>query len=267
MKTNKTEIEKLVSLLKRLRSADGCPWDKEQTLDSLVPFIIEEAYEVIAAIDERSFPSIKEELGDLLFQIVFASRIAEEAGQFDLNDVIAESHEKMIRRHPHVFGDKTAKDSAEVLMHWAEIKRQEKKGKPATDGLLSDVPDVLPALMRAHKVSQEAARAGFDWTDVPAVIDKLDEEISEFKKAVNDKDPLAIEEELGDILFTLVNVSRHLDANPENALRKTIGKFITRFHHIEQAVEKQGGAISQTPLAALEALWQEAKRKEKDREP
>jgi ATP diphosphatase len=152
-------------------------------------------------------------------------------------------------------------------MHWAEIKRQEKKGKPATDGLLSDVPDVLPALMRAHKVSQEAARAGFDWTDVPAVIDKLDEEISEFKKAVNDKDPLAIEEELGDILFTLVNVSRHLDANPENALRKTIGKFITRFHHIEQAVEKQGGAISQTPLAALEALWQEAKRKEKDREP
>ncbi len=265
MKANKTEIEKLVSLMARLRSDEGCPWDKEQTLDSLVPFIIEEAYEVIAAIDENAFPSIKEELGDLLFQIVFASRIAEEAGQFDLYDVIAESHEKMIRRHPHVFGDKTAKDSAEVLQHWAEIKKEEKRGKPVAQGLLSDVPDVLPALMRAHKVSHKAARAGFDWTDVAGVLGKLDEEIAEFKKAVNDKDPSSVEEELGDILFTLVNVARHLDADPENALRKTIGKFITRFHHVEQAVREQGNDISQTPMTELEALWQEAKGKEKRR--
>lgn len=259
----KTEIEKLVSLMARLRAADGCPWDREQTLDSLVPFIIEEAYEVIAAIDENAFPSIKEELGDLLFQIVFASRIAEESGQFDLNDVIAESHEKMLRRHPHVFGDKTAKNSAQVLKHWAEIKEEEKKGRHGGRGLLSDVPDVLPALMRAHKISGKAAKAGFDWTDTISVLDKLDEEIAEFKKAVNDKDPLAVEEELGDILFTLVNVARHLDTNPENALRKTIGKFIARFHHVEQAVEERGGDISQTPMAALEALWQEAKRKER----
>ncbi|MBI5235063.1 MAG: nucleoside triphosphate pyrophosphohydrolase [Deltaproteobacteria bacterium] len=265
MKADKTEIAKLVSLMKRLRSADGCPWDKGQTLDSLVPFIIEEAYEVIAAIDEKSFPSIKEELGDLLFQIVFASRIAEEAGRFDLNDVIAESYEKMIRRHPHVFGDKTAKDSAEVLRRWSEIKREEKKGKPFAHGLLSDVPSSMPALMRAHKVSHKAAKAGFDWIDVAGALDKLDEEIDEFKKAVNDKDPSTIEEELGDILFTLVNVARHLDANPENALRKTIGKFITRFHHVEQAVQEQGKDISETPMAALEALWQEAKGKEKGR--
>lgn len=259
MDSRSMDIEKLVTLMARLRGTDGCPWDREQTLESLVPFIIEEAYEVIAAIDERSDDALKDELGDLLFQIIFATRITAETGRFNLADVIDHSFDKMVRRHPHVFGEAKADTAAEVLRHWAEIKKAERKGHKDI-GALSGVPEVLPALLRAHKISQKAAKVGFDWKDTAQVIEKLDEEVAEFKAAVKANDAANIEEELGDILFTLVNVSRFMQVNPEDALRKTIGKFITRFHHVEAAIIANGGEIADASMDEMERLWQEAKK-------
>lgn len=253
------EIEKLVTLMERLRAPDGCPWDREQTLESLVPFIIEEAYEVVSAIDAKDPVEIKEELGDLLFQIIFCTRITDETKAFDLADVIDASYEKMVRRHPHVFGDSKAGTSEEVLKRWAEIKKDEKKEKKIKEGYLEGIPEVLPALLRAHKVSQKAARAGFDWKDISEVMDKLAEETEEFRKAVEEKDTAGMEEELGDLLFTMVNVGRFLEVNPEDALRKTIGKFITRFHHIEKSLNEKGADLSSAPMEEMERLWQEAK--------
>ncbi|MEK7773490.1 MAG: nucleoside triphosphate pyrophosphohydrolase [Deltaproteobacteria bacterium] len=263
MDGKKSDMKKLTSLMERLRGPGGCPWDREQTLPSLVPFIIEEAYEVVSAIDSGSFEPVKEELGDLLFQIIFVSRITEEAGRFGLSDVIEGSYEKMVRRHPHVFGDKEAQTPEEVLRQWAEIKKEEKKGEGAKTGCLSGVPEVLPALLRAHKISQKAARAGFDWKDVNEVLEKFNEESDEFKEALKNKDAAGVEEELGDLLFTVVNISRFLDVNPEDALRKTIGKFITRFHHIEKEITGRGEDLSSTPIEEMERLWGEAKAKEK----
>ncbi|MBI5587612.1 MAG: nucleoside triphosphate pyrophosphohydrolase [Deltaproteobacteria bacterium] len=258
----KADIGKLETLMERLRATDGCPWDREQTLGSLVPFIIEEAYEVVSAIDAKDTVEIKEELGDLLFQIIFCSRITEEAGAFGLADVIDTSYEKMVRRHPHVFGDSKADTPGEVLKRWAEIKKEEKKEKKTEEGYLAGIPEVLPALLRAHKVSQKAAKAGFDWKSVNEVMDKLTEETDEFRKAVEEKDAAGMEEELGDMLFTMVNVGRFLEVNPEDALRKTIGKFITRFHHIENSLRAKGRDLSSTPIEEMERLWQEAKRKD-----
>jgi len=255
----KADIEKLVALMARLRAPGGCPWDREQTLASLVPFIIEEAYEVIAAIDEGHDDAIKDELGDLLFQIIFASRIVEESGGFRMADVIDHSHEKMVRRHPHVFGDARAATSEEVLRHWAEIKKTEKRGK-TPGGTLAGVPEAMPALLRAHKVSQKAAKVGFDWKDISHVLEKLDEEVLEFHAAVKARDAANVEEELGDILFTLVNVSRFMQVNPEDALRKTIGKFITRFHCVERAIISEGRDIADASMDEMERLWQGAKK-------
>ncbi len=254
----KADIGKLEALMERLRREDGCPWDRAQSMESLVPFIIEEAYEVIFAIDSGDRAEVMEELGDLLFQVIFVSQIAKENGDFTLADVIDRSHQKMISRHPHVFGEARAETPEEVLRQWAEIKRKEKNGKEP-GGRLAGVPEVLPALLRAHKVSQKAAKAGFDWKNTEEVMEKLDEELFEFKEAVRKKEPLQMEEELGDMLFTLVNVGRFLEVNPEDALRKTVGKFITRFHHIESALAKQGRDLSSTPMDELERLWQEAK--------
>lgn len=258
----KADITKLTTLMARLRSADGCPWDKDQTLESLVPFIIEEAYEVISAIDAKDDAEIREELGDLLFQIIFACRIKEEEGAFALKDVIDVTVEKMVRRHPHVFGDRTveiAKTPEDVLDRWAEIKREEKKNKPY-EGYLAGVPDALPALLRAHKISKKAAKTGFDWKDVSHVLDKVREELKEFEDAVKTKNAANMEEEIGDMLFTIVNVARFIEVNPENALRKTIGKFITRFHYIEKALAKKKRDLSSASMVEMEALWQEAKR-------
>lgn len=254
------DIEKLVALMERLRAPDGCPWDKEQTLASLVPFIIEEAYEVVSAIDSKDPVEIKEELGDLLFQIIFSTRITEETGWFGLADVINASYEKMVRRHPHVFGESKAETSEEVLKRWAEIKKDEKKEKKKEEGgYLEGVPEVLPALLRAHKISQKAARAGFDWKNVADVMEKLEEEVGEFRKAVAERDAPSMEEELGDMLFTMVNVGRFLEVNPEDALRKTVGKFITRFRHIERSLNEKGADLSTTTMEEMERLWQEAK--------
>ncbi|MFQ5736944.1 MAG: nucleoside triphosphate pyrophosphohydrolase [Thermodesulfobacteriota bacterium] len=258
-------IEKLTSLMERLRGPDGCPWDREQTLASLVPFIIEEAYEVVAAIDSKDMEAIKDELGDLLFQIIFASRIAGEEGSFDLKGVIDASVEKMVRRHPHVFGDQKADTSQEVLRHWAEIKKAEKRGRGEGQGILSGIPEVLPALLRAHKVSKKAARIGFDWQDVQEVFVKVDEELEEFKQEVLRKNAAGMEEEFGDLLFSLVNVSRFIEVNPEDALRKTISKFISRFSHIEKKLAENGEEISSASMEDMDRLWKEAKALEKKR--
>ncbi|MBI1911806.1 MAG: nucleoside triphosphate pyrophosphohydrolase [Deltaproteobacteria bacterium] len=250
--------------MERLRAPNGCPWDKEQTLESLIPFIIEEAYEVISAIDSKDPSHIKEELGDLLFQVIFASQITKEKNEFDIADVIDTSFTKMVRRHPHVFGDVKAETPEEVLKHWAEIKKEEKKeaGKKE-EGYLSGIPEVLPALLRAHKVSQKAAKVGFDWKDVSEVLAKMEEEMNEFRQAVLAKNTEEMEEELGDFLFTVVNIGRFLEVNPENALRKTIGKFINRFHYIEKRLDEKGMDLSTTPIEEMERLWQESKVNEK----
>lgn len=261
--SKKPDITKLTALMERLRGPEGCPWDRDQTMQSLTPFIIEEAYEVVSAIDSGDMEHIKEELGDLLFQVIFVSELAAEEGRFTMGDVIDGSFDKMVRRHPHVFGESRADTPEAVLKQWAEIKKAEKKGREKETGYLAGVPEVLPALLRAHKISQKASKVGFDWKGVEEVLDKLDEETAEFKEAVRSRKAADMEEELGDMLFTMVNIGRFLQVNPEDALRKTIAKFIRRFHHVEMSVIQRGEDLSTTDMDEMERLWQEAKAFEK----
>ena len=254
------DLDELIKIMSALRGKKGCPWDREQTMESLKPFIVEEAYEVLEAIDEKDPEHVKEELGDLLFQIVFQCQIAKEKGDFDMADVIEKIGRKMIARHPHVFGDADYKTSAEVLVHWEAQKKREGKQR---ESLLEGVPKTLPSLLRAHRLQDRAARVGFDWDKVGDVMKKLDEEIGEFKEAMENKKEDAIEEELGDVLFMLVNISRFIGVNPEDALRKTISKFISRFRYIEMAAADSGRTLSDMSLAEMDALWDEAKKKKK----
>jgi tetrapyrrole methylase family protein/MazG family protein len=250
----------LVALMARLRSPDGCPWDRKQTPESLKPFLIEECYEVIDALDEGSPDKVKEELGDLLFQIIFHARIAEERGQFTIFDVISANIKKMTRRHPHVFGDARLSTDREVLANWEEIKKSE-KGYEERKSVLEGVPRHLPSLLRAHSLQERAARVGFDWSRIDEALPKLDEEIAEFKESLDNKDAAGIEEELGDIFFMLVNISRFLGVNPEDALRKTISKFIQRFRYIEEHAADAGKSLNEMTLDEMEQLWQESKEK------
>jgi len=254
------DLDELIKIMSALRGEKGCPWDREQTMESLKPFIVEEAYEVLEAIDGKNPEDVKEELGDLLFQIVFQCQIAKEKGDFDMADVIEKIGRKMIARHPHVFGDADYKTSAEVLVHWEAQKKREGKQR---ESLLEGVPKTLPSLLRAHRLQDRAARVGFDWDKVGDVMKKLDEEIGEFKEAMVKKKENAIEEELGDVLFMLVNISRFIGVNPEDALRKTISKFISRFRYIEMAAADSGRTLSDMTLAEMDALWDEAKEKKK----
>ncbi len=253
-------FDDLVALMAKLRSPDGCPWDRKQTPESLKPFLIEECYEVIDALDEGSPDKVKEELGDLLFQIIFHARIAEEQGQFTIRDVIASNIEKMIRRHPHVYGDARLSTDREVLANWEEIKKKE-KGYEDRKSILEGVPKHLPSLLRAHSLQERAARVGFDWSRIDEALPKLDEEIAEFKDSLDRKDAEGIEEELGDIFFMLVNISRFLGVNPEDALRKTISKFIQRFRYIEEHAADAGRSLNDMSLDEMEKLWQESKGK------
>ncbi len=253
-------FSQLVDLMAQLRGPDGCPWDRKQTPESLKPFLIEECYEVIDAIEEGSPDKVRDELGDLLFQIVFHARIAEEQGQFTIQDVITAIHEKMTRRHPHVFGDEKLSTDKEVLANWEEIKKKE-KGHEDRKSILEGVPKELPSLLRAHRLQERAARVGFDWNHLNEALPKLDEEIAEFKESLKTEDAAKIEEELGDVFFTLVNVSRFLGVNPEEALRKTIGKFIHRFRYIEEQAADAGRSLKDMTLDEMEELWQEAKNK------
>lgn len=256
-----TTLTKLTELMALLRSPEGCPWDKVQTRKTLIPFVLEEAYEVVGAIESGEDSRVQEELGDLLLQVVFISELAREEGIFDIDDVIGGIIEKMTRRHPHVFEDVLADTPEDVLRNWAEIKKAEGKDK---DGYLSGVCTALPSLLRAQKVSKKAAKTGFDWKNIEGVFDKVDEEFDELKDAVKSKNMENIEEELGDLLFTVVNVARMLEVNPEEALRKTTQKFIRRFHHIEDALSKKSSSLSEATTEEMEKLWAEAKVKEKN---
>ena len=253
-------FSQLVNLMARLRGPAGCPWDREQTPESLKPFLIEECYEVIEALDEGSPDKVKEELGDLLFQIIFHARLAEEQGVFTLQDVVSSIVDKMTRRHPHVFGEEKVSTSGEVLAKWEEIKKKEKTHQERTS-ILDGVPRGMPALLRAHGIQKRAARVGFDWAHLNEALPKLDEELAEFKESLKTKDAAAIEEELGDIFFMLVNISRFLEINPEDALRKTISKFIHRFRYIEENAAEAGRSLNEMTLDEMEMLWQEAKKK------
>lgn len=253
-------FKRLVELMATLRNPGGCPWDRKQTTDSLKPFLIEECYEVVDALDEGRPDKVKEELGDLLFQIIFHARIAEEQGKFTIGDVIRTNIEKMTRRHPHVFGQEKLSTDKEVLANWEEIKKKE-KGYEERKSILEGVPRSMPSLIRAHRLQERAARVGFDWSKIDEALPKLDEEIAEFKASLKSNNAEKIEEELGDIFFMLVNLSRFLDVDPEEALRKTISKFIRRFRFIEESAADAGKSLNDMSLDEMERLWQEAKRK------
>jgi len=252
------DFQKLLNIMEKLRGDGGCPWDKEQTRESLKPFILEEAYELIEAIESGDPEKMKEELGDLLFQIVFQCQVAKERKEFEISDVIEKITKKMITRHPHVFGEAEYRTSAEVIVQWEEQKKLEGKRR---ESILEGVPEALPSLLRAHRLQNRAASVGFDWDKVGDALKKLDEEVKEFKKALETKEKNEIGEELGDILFMLVNVSRFIGVNPEDALRKTITKFISRFRYIEMKAADNGRKLSDMTLGEMDKLWEEAKDK------
>lgn len=265
--TGKTgnSMEKLVEIMAKLRSEQGCPWDREQTHQSLRPCVVEETYEVLEAIDSGSPDKLREELGDLLLQVVFHAQLAEEDGDFSMKDVIDEIVAKLIRRHPHVFGDVTVDGVAGVLENWEKIKKIEKKEE--RHSALDGVPIDLPALQRAEKLQGKAAKVGFDWGNLEGPLAKTKEEFSEFEAVLGTGEPPAkgtaawdrLEDEFGDILFSLVNVGRFLKIDSEMALRRAINKFIQRFSYIEQTAATSGRTLNQLTLDEMEALWQKAK--------
>ncbi|WP_423414638.1 nucleoside triphosphate pyrophosphohydrolase [Hyphomicrobium sp. B1] len=304
------DIARLIEIMAALRTpVTGCPWDLEQTFETIAPYTIEEAYEVADAIDRRDLADLKDELGDLLLQVVYHSRLAEEQGAFAFGDVVEAVTKKMIRRHPHVFGDGSARDPSAVKATWDQLKAEERAEKAAerarlsggnttsADGpvTLADVPPTLPALTRATKLQHKAAKVGFDWPNLLPVFDKLKEEIQEFEEVALPHDPRgesllapgdsppesrppgaapsgrlaeresegAIKEEFGDILFVMANIARHLDINPEDALRGANRKFIRRFAHIEKVLAERGKTPSQSTLEEMDTLWDEAKALEK----
>jgi tetrapyrrole methylase family protein/MazG family protein len=248
-------LYKLVRVMKRLRSKNGCPWDHEQDHESLKPYLLEETYEVLEAIDNRDDEELSEELGDLLLQIVFHAQIAAERGKFTIDDVAKKIVKKLKRRHPHVFGKTKVRGSDEVLQNWEEIKKDE--GKLS---VLAGVPDHLPALLRARRVQEKAKRVGFDWDSVDGAFEKILEEVGELKDAASEMNKQKIEDEFGDILFSIVNISRFLGIDAEGALRKTINKFKKRFQYVESIAEKKGEKpLNQYSLNELDAMWDEAK--------
>ncbi len=259
-------IAESIAIMARLRAPDGCPWDREQTFDSIKRHTLEETYEVFDAIERRAWPDLKDELGDLLLQVLFYSQMASEAGHFDIADVAANLNAKLIRRHPHIFGDTSATDADAVLRNWELIKREEKKQKQATysseTSLLDDVPRAMPAILEASKLGSKAAKVGFDWPNTDGLFQKLDEEIAELKAELQPGKPTpeAIAE-MGDILFTATNLARHLKIDPEFALRETNAKFRRRFASMESAA---GGheALEQRFAAELEELWVQSKTAE-----
>ncbi|HKM18130.1 MAG: nucleoside triphosphate pyrophosphohydrolase [Firmicutes bacterium] len=252
-------LQSLLDIMAKLRSEQGCPWDRQQTHESLTRYLIEETYEVIEAIDQKDFKALAEELGDLLLQIVFHAQIAAEAGNFSMDDVIAAVCEKMIRRHPHVFADTEVESVQDVLVNWEAIKQQEREGQ-AGRSLLDGVPKQLPALLRAERIQAKAAKVGFEWNQVDGAVAKLEEELKELKRSIHAQDSTEIEEEMGDLYFSLVNVCRYLDINPEHALNTTTDKFVQRFKYIEQQARLQGKALHSMSLEEMDRLWDEAKK-------
>jgi len=255
-----TPIARLVRIMATLRSERGCPWDREQSLDSLKPFLIEESYEVLDAIESGNRKLLEEELGDVLLQVVFQAQICAEEGSFRFDDVATHISDKLVRRHPHIFGDVQVADSAEVIRNWEAIKKQEKgeRARSAVEG----IPRHLPALEKADKVQRKVARLGFDWGEVEGVIGKIDEEVGEIKQALKSGQPDLIREEIGDLLFAAVNLSRFLGHNAEELLNLTVAKFTRRFQEIEKRLHAEGRQVTDCDLAELDRIWDEVKRAE-----
>jgi nucleoside triphosphate diphosphatase len=283
------KFEKTVAIMARLRAPGGCPWDREQTFDTIKKYTLEETYEVLEAIENRDWPELTSELGDLLLQVLFYAEMAREIGVFNINDVLDALSGKLIGRHPHVFGDVKAEDSHAVLQNWEAIKKEEKKlraagnGKPddSAGGLLNAVSSRMPALMEAHKISSKAAHVGFDWPDINGLFEKLTEETGELREQLEQlpsdslkpdskaKIPVElharIEDEIGDLFFVMVNLARRLSVDPESALRRTNRKFRSRFGWLEQKLQERGTSLEDAPLEVMEELWQRAKLSEEGR--
>lgn len=254
-------FSRLTSIVDTLMSEGGCPWDLVQTRESLKPYLVEETYETLEALDGNQPEKIVDEMGDLLYQILFHSKISENRGEFNITDVIENLSEKMIRRHPHVFSKESETDTPEKVLHqWDEIKKQE-KGNQNQKSVLDNIPKALPGLARAQKLQKKAAKQGFDWDQIEDVIAKLDEEVEEFKEAFKNDDTPHMTEEMGDLLFVIVNLARFKKIDAEEALRGTNNKFIRRFQHIEQEVAKRGKTLKETSLEEMEQYWQEAKKR------
>ncbi|HHT9120438.1 MAG TPA: nucleoside triphosphate pyrophosphohydrolase [Candidatus Hypogeohydataceae bacterium YC41] len=253
-------FQELIALMEKLRGPEGCPWDKEQTHESLKPYLVEEAYEVIDAIDSGDPEKLKEELGDLLFQVIFHARIAKERNTFDIRGILKGCLEKMTSRHPHVFGEEQLETAEEVLRAWHKIKHKESGGKEKS--ILGSLPRHMPALQKAYKVQKKVSRVGFDWQKVEDVIDKMEEELKEVKQALSQRDKKKVEEELGDLLFSTANLSRFLKVNPEEALEKAIKKFIERFKRVERELASQGKEIENVSLEEMDKIWNELKKLE-----
>ena len=263
------QFERLCEIVARLRAPGGCPWDREQTNESILPQLIEEAYELVGAARSKDLDNFREELGDVLLHIVMHAEITRETGRFDIADVIHDVSDKLVRRHPHVFGDSNARDTGAVLKQWEAIKREEKKGD---SHYLASLPDALPALMRAQKAQKKVARVNFDWSDLKDVIAKVDEELGETKEAIqnwhrrpaDERRPSEfsseLEDEIGDLLFAVVNLARKCDIDAETALQKATDKFRDRFNQVEDELKRRGKQLGGADLAELDAIWERVKK-------
>ena len=255
-------FQKLCDIVAKLRAPEGCPWDREQTHQSLLPALIEEAYEVSGAVRANDIANFREELGDLLLLVVMHAEIARESGKFDINGVLQEVTDKLVRRHPHVFGNSDARDSGAVLKQWESIKRAEKAGKHGhnvTAHYLDDLPEALPALMRAQKTQSKVARVNFDWAEVREVIAKVEEEIQELKQAVVEQDRESIEDEVGDLLFAVVNLARKCKLDAETALQAATDKFVARFNRLENELTARGKKLGDVDLTEMDTIWNQIK--------
>jgi MazG family protein len=255
------KFQRLVSIMARLRGPGGCPWDREQTFDSIKPYTLEETYEVLQAIDDRDWDGLAEELGDFLLQAVFHAQMAAEQNLFQIDNALDAINQKLVRRHPHVFGEVSAQSAEDVKQIWGRIKESEKQAKGAPPvGLLGGIPRAMPALVEAQQIASKAAGVGFDWETPEQVLDKLHEELAEFAEARRGAQPERLEDELGDMLFVLVNLARFVKVDPEQALRRTNAKFRRRWSHIEARLNERGKKPEESTIEEMEALWQEAKR-------
>ncbi len=259
---NKTSMDRLLEIMRRLRGPDGCPWDREQTIESLKSNLIEETYEVIDAMASGDRSELKEELGDLLLQVVFQAQICDEEGLFNFDDVAEVIADKLVRRHPHVFGDVQADTPDQVIRNWEKIKKTEKGGKTPRS-LVDGIPRHLPALSKAHLVQKRVAKVGFEWDEISGVVDKLEEELAEVKEAMQKQDAAAIREELGDLLFSTVNLSRYLGHESEELLNENISKFMRRFQGLESRLHAEGRELENCSIDELEAVWQAVKQAER----
>ena len=256
-------FEKLRWIMRRLLSPEGCPWDREQTHESLTQYLIEESYEVVDAVESGDFEHLKEELGDVALQVVFHAALAEREDRFDIDGVLETVCEKLIRRHPHVFGDTVADTSDKVLENWEQIKKVEKADKKRDDSLVAGVPRHLPALQKAHRLQSRVSRVGFDWPSVQGALAKVREEFDELEDEIEERKPERLFHEMGDLLFALTNVARFLDIQPEEALQAANRRFVERFRHVESGASAQGRTLDGMTLEEMDALWEESKKKEK----